>query len=120
MTAGEYVNVFSSVARTATPTAVNVDTGAHRGMVLEIDVTATSATPSITVNINHIGINGTQLLLASAAITTVSTTFLTVYPGLTDVANTVANNILSMETEIEVVHADADSITYSVNAQLIP
>lgn len=58
-------------------------------------------------------------ILASAAITGTGTTVLRVYPGLTAASNLVANDILPSTWRVNLVHADSDSITYSVAAQVV-
>jgi len=114
------VQVLGSEARTASVTA-EASTRGEKGAVVVVDVTAVAATPSITVTIRgKDGSGETWDILASTAITTVSTTVLKVYPGLTAAANTVANDVLPRQWEVAVVAADADEITYSVFAHLIP
>jgi len=61
----------------------------------------------------------TVQVLASAA-RTASTTVLKVFPGLTAAANTVVSDVLPRQWEVSVAHGDADEITYSVFAHLIP
>lgn len=114
--------VLASAARTASPTDVEFDC---RGVLYDvlhliIDVTAVAATPSITVTIQGIDkVSGKDYtILASAAITATGTTVLKVGQGLTAAANTVANDKLPPVWKVDVAHADADSITYSIGGQL--
>ena len=58
-------------------------------------------------------------ILASAAVTAISTTVLRVYPGLVAVANGAISFPLPKTWRVEAVAADADSITYSVTADLM-
>lgn len=113
--------IWPSAARTATPTKADQINYNARGVVVVIDVTAAADTPSIVVTIQGLDpVSGQYYtLLASAAITGISTVVLRVYPGLTAAANLVANGILPRNWAIDVVHADGDSITYSVSADLI-
>jgi hypothetical protein len=116
MAAANILTVFSSVARTTTPTAVDVDMiGAH-GMVVVIDVSAASATPSVVFNVDGYDSlsQKTWTLLDSAAITGTGTTVLRVGPGLTNDANVVADDLIPPAVRIAPVHGDTDSITYTV------
>lgn len=112
---------FASAARTATGNSGDLSNGQHRGLHLVIDATAASATPSVVFTIQGKDETSGQYytILASAAITGVSTTVLRVYPGLTAASNTVANDALPKTWRVLATHADADSITYSVGACLI-
>lgn len=118
----ETVVAFPSAARTATPTAFDyTNKVGYRGMIVCIDATAITATPSVTVTISHIDpVSGKlRTLLASAVIATVSTTFLRIYPGATAAANQAANEILGTRVRIAPAHADADSITYSIAVDFV-
>ncbi len=115
--------VFASAARTADPTPASfVNSDGHRGLHLVIDATAAAATPSVVFTIQGYSGLGDDYytILASAAITGTGTTILRVYPGLTASANVVANDVLPMQWRVIATHGDADSLTYSVNALLIP
>lgn len=119
---GEAATILASAARTATPT---VDTfhvsGDARGLVLVIDATAATATPSVVFTILGVDpVSGkTWTVLASAAVTAVSTTVLRVSPHLTAAANTIAKDLIPSYFTVSVVHGDADSITYTVSAQVV-
>jgi hypothetical protein len=114
--------VYASAARTATPTTFEGQKPPWaRGLVLVIDVTAAAATPSVVFTIQGYSPLGDDAytLLASAAITGTGTTVLRVYPGLTAAANLVASDVLPARWRVTAVHADADSITYSVAALML-
>jgi hypothetical protein len=113
--------VYSSAARTATPTAVTIQTNRVRAMRLVIDATAITATPSVVVTVDAVdSLSGKAVnLLTSAAITAVSTTVLNIGPGLTAAANLAANAHLGDSIRVTCTHGDADSITYTVAAHLI-
>lgn len=119
---GSFV-VLPSLARTATPDTQEFDVQVAEGDALHlvIDVTAIVTTPSITVTISGVDrVSGkTYTVLASAAITTVSTTVLKVGAGLVAAANLVANDVLPPVFRVTVTHGNANSITYSVVGQLI-
>lgn len=115
------VSVFASTARTATHNSADLTNYNGRGLHLVIDVTASSATPSVTFTIQGKDeLSGKYYtLLVSAAITGTGTTVLRVYPGLTAAANLVATDVLPRTWRVLATHADADSITYSVGASVL-
>lgn len=94
----------------------------ERGMHLIINISSLNAgTPQITVTIKGVDpLSGkTYTILASAALASVATTILKVYPALTAASNTVANDILPANWQINVSHNDTQPITYSIGAQLV-
>ena len=117
--------ILSSVARTVT---TNSATQSHesdatlvaRGLHLIIGVTAIVAAPSIVVHIQGLEINAVVFydLLISNAITTVGTTVIKLYPGIQALPNVSANDILPDRWRVQVVHGNANSITYSIVAKL--
>lgn len=118
----EHVGVFPSAPRTAnvnSPDFVN-DEGAV-GLVLVIDVTAASATPSVVFTLE--GKDPTSgkyyTILASSAITAIGTTVLRVHPALTAAANSVAKDMLPRVWRVTATAADSDSLTYSVGASMV-
>jgi len=115
--------ILPSAARTATPTIENfTNSGRYRGMILVIDVTAAADTPSVVFTIQGVMPVSTKkyTILASSAITGTGTTVLRVYPGATAATNAAANDVLPAVWTLSAVHADADSITYSVECHLLP
>ena len=118
----EYVELLASLARTAsvnTPDQVNPG---HRGLHLIIDVTSITLTPSVVPTIQGKDpLSGKYYdLLVGVAIIAIGTTILKVYPGIAASANVAASDILPSIWRVQFVHADADSITYSVAAVLVP
>lgn len=113
--------ILASAARTASTNSADQTNYNGRGVRLSIDVTAVTGTASITVTIkSKDSVSGVySTILASAAISTVSHVELTVYPGLPATANVSANAILSRTWRVEVTNANADSITYSVGADVM-
>jgi hypothetical protein len=111
------VSVFASAARTATPTAAQFS---NKGQSLEvvIDCTARVGASSVVFNLERQDPTSLKwfLILASAAIVAVGTTVLKVSPHLTAAANTVAKDLASGNLRVRPVHANGDSITYSVGA----
>lgn len=112
----EVVELFATEARTATANATSSIRSAQ-GLFL-INVTAASATPSVVFTISGITPDAAGTLytvLASAAITGTGLTVLRVSPHLTAAANTIAKDILPHAIKVAAVHADSDSITYSMH-----
>lgn len=114
--------VFASAERTETAASAVFANARHRGLHLVIDVTAAADTPSVVFTIQGHSPLGDDYytILASAAITGTGTTVLRVFPAATAANNTVANDQLPALWRVNAVHADADAITYSVNAHLLP
>lgn len=112
--------VYASAARTATPTAVEVNTRRFRSLVLVLDATAITSTPSITITIaRKDNLSGKYVdILTSAAIATVSVNTIRVGLGLPATANVSANEALPNVVRITVTHGNANSITYSLSAHL--
>lgn len=111
------ITVFSSLARTATPTPTDFANATWRGCVVTIDVTAADGTPpSVVFTLQGKDpVSGKYYtILASAAITGTGTTVLRVYPGLTASANAVVSDVLPPVFRVNAVHGNAGSITYSV------
>ncbi|HEX6579210.1 MAG TPA: hypothetical protein VF082_12670 [Jiangellaceae bacterium] len=116
--------VYASAARTATPTAATVAVGRYNYLRLVIDVTAITATPSVVCTIDALSpLSGKyHNLLTSAALTESGvpyTRVLQIGPGLPVTANLSANGVLPDTIRITMTHGDADSITYSVAAELM-
>ena len=93
------------------------------GVVLVVNVTAaaTGTTPSVVPTIyGRAGAaNVTWSILAGAPITAVGTYVFKVHDSLTAAANLVANDVIGEYLRIEMAHGNAQSITYSVTAELI-
>ena len=106
--------ILPLAARTATNNSTF--TCATTGGLFIIDVSAVTATPSVVFKIQGMlpDTGNTWDILTSAAITGTGTTILRVYPTLTAAANTIAQDILPQAIRINAIHADTDSITYSV------
>jgi hypothetical protein len=114
------VVLLASAARTTTETSGDLNNPNCRGIRVILDVT-TAGTGSITVTINgrDPASGKYQLLLAGAAVTTVSTNVYLVFPGATAAANAAANNCVPETFQIVVTANNANTITYSVGYQLL-
>lgn len=107
----------AGVGTTTAPYDVNA---AHRGVLVVVNVTAISGTsPTLTVSImGHDPVSDTDFtLLSSAAISTVSETVLTVYPGCIAAANSIANSPLpNVWTLKAVVGGTSPSVTATISS----
>lgn len=114
--------LLASAARTATTVSdyvTNVVNGQQLAVVIDVtDVGEDS--PSITATIQGFDptTGKTWTILASAAISTVSTTVLRVSPHLTASANAIAKDIIPGMFRVSVAHDDADEITYAIGYSL--
>jgi len=119
--ANDNATVLANAARTATISSATFINGNYRGAQFVIDVTAIAATPSVVFSIEGFDALSGQFftLLDSVAIVAVGTTILRVYPGLTAAANLVASDVLPYQWRVTATAADADSMTYSIAANLM-
>lgn len=115
------VQMLPSAARTASQNSHVVgmhadESGAH----IVIDVTAVAATPSVVPTVEgYDSVSGKWYdILVGVAITATGTTVLKVGPGIGAVANGAANDFLPAQWRVAFVAADADSMTYSVAANV--
>lgn len=115
------ITVLASAARTTTTASSDLTNYNNTQAHIVIDVTAASATPSVVCTVQGKDAQSSQYytILASAAITGVSTTVLRVGPALTAAANTIANDFLPRTWRVNCVHGDSDSITYSIGASVV-
>lgn len=90
-------------------------------MKVTIHRTAATASPSVVPTIEgYDEVSGQWVtLLTGAAITGTGTTTLTLYPGVTVSANVAVSDVLPRTWRVTMTAADADSLTYSVGANLI-
>lgn len=118
--------LLESDARTATTNSVvqsplTAATFIPRGAHIIMDVTAIVAAPSVELHIQ--GFEGDEALkfydlLVSVPLVAVDTYVLKIYPGMPGTPNQIANDLLPDLWRVSVVHANANSITYSVVAKL--
>jgi hypothetical protein len=114
-----FVNYLSSAARTATPTVTTINTRGFNFLTVNIEKTASSATPAVTVKIQGYDqvLDDWYDLLASAAITDATANgIITMHVGngVPTTANVAAGLPLPQSVRILPSHADADSLTYQV------
>ena len=110
-----------SAARTAAVTGPDIHQANADGVRVILDVTVDPAAASITVSIQGKDpISGKYYtLLGGAAVAAVGTNVYTIYPSITAVANVSAPNVLPSIFRINVAVADTDSMTYSINYELL-
>ena len=123
--------VLTTAARTATTTSDVYSTQGASGLVVVVDVSAASATPSVVFKVQGVaypeGPTGRKVtwdLIASAAVTGTnavdSPTVLQIHPAIATVANSKVEALVPDKFQVVATHADADSITYTVTAILVP
>lgn len=115
------INLLPSVARTATTNTTVQRNRGHRGVRVHIDCTADPAAASVTFKVQGADtLTGDYYdLLASAAVAATGDTYLLIYPGAAVTSNVSANAVLPPYWRVLATHADADSITYQVTAELL-
>lgn len=115
------ITVLASAARTATTESATQTNQHGQGIHVVIDVTAVTLTPSVVFTIQGFDSASGKWydILSSAAIVAAGTTVLKVFRGATAAPNLAANDQLPAQWRVRAVHADADSITYSVGASLV-
>ena len=114
--------ILASAARTTLQSVTVTNTAGYRGVIIIIDTTVDPAAASITPSITGVSTLGSDdyVMLTGAAIADVGVIVLRVYPGAVAAANVAADNWLPPTWKFKMAVADAASITYSVNAILLP
>ena len=118
------INIVPSAAYTATHTSIVTGNLCGSGLRVKWDVTAASATPSVVLTVlGYNAAENTYTILTSAAVTAVNAaTAVNVYkifPGALAAANLIVNDFLPQKFALVFTHADADSITYSVDIDIL-
>jgi len=113
--------VLASAARTASINSADFTNHNAKGVHIIINVSAIAATPSIVVTIQGKDpVSGNYYdLLVGTAITATGINVIKVYPGIGQIANGAASDLLPRIWRVSIANADADSITYSVGANLV-
>lgn len=117
--AGALVTLAAQAAGTVSQ---DVDNPSSRGILVGINISAVTGSPSLTVTVRGKDYPSGQYytLLASAAITGTGFTLLTIYPGVTAAANSAANLPLPRTFNIEaVVTGAASTITGTISGCLL-
>ena len=119
------VTLLASAARTATTNSSDQTNKSAKGVVVTVDVTAITATPILTPNIqckDEVSGKYENMLTASATITATGTHSYIVYPGVGAASGDivqVAGFPLCRVWRVAITHSDTDSATYSVGAHVI-
>ncbi|HEY6020540.1 MAG TPA: hypothetical protein VIY48_11825 [Candidatus Paceibacterota bacterium] len=116
------VILYPSAARTATPTAQVLYAKSAVGIGVYINATAITSTPSVVVTIDgYDPASATWYnILTSAAIATVSTKRMIIYPTIAAVANLSVATVIPDTIRVVMTHGNANSITYSVGLDWMP
>lgn len=115
---------LESAARTATPSVATYRNPGFKGVHVIVDVTALSATPSVVVKVEGQDPATEEFyeILSGTAITDVTGTgtyVFKVYPGIEPSPGAAASDGIPKFWRVRPVHADADSITYSVGVNYL-
>lgn len=119
--ANKVKRLLPAAARTATVATPDQRNAEHRGVLVHINTTAVTSTPSVVFTVQGKDpLTGDYYdLLVSVAVVAVGDTYLRVYPGATAANNTIANLALPSTWRVNCVHGNANSITYEVTADLL-
>ena len=117
----QYVGVFPSAARTTAVASMDIRNDEGTGLIVVIDATAKGTAPAVTFTIQGKNpVSGKYYnILASTAVSTVSTIVLRVHPELTAATNSIAKDMLPAVWRVDVTVGNADSLTYSVGASIV-
>jgi len=112
---------LASAARTATTNSADFTNFNAKGLHAIIDVSAVTATGSITPIIQGKDpVSGNYYdILQGLPITTVGTNVIKVFPGISAIVNASANDLLPRTYRLRVTHLNAVSMTYSVGGALV-
>lgn len=116
-----YKTLFESTARAvAQAYSITVEDPYAKAVHIIINVTSVTATPSVVPTIDGYDFTSGAWynILTGNAITATGTTVLKISPEITASANASAKDILPREWRLQMTHADTDSITYSVGANI--
>ena len=107
---------FASAARTATPTAVEIDVADNvTNAEILVVTSAIGAAPSTTINLEEQDDTGAwSVILASAAIVAVGQVRMLLGPDIAAAANVAAQCVLPRKLRVRPVHGNANSHTYSI------
>ena len=112
---------LASAARTASVNSADFTNVNCKGLHLIINITTIVATPTVIFSIQGKDpVSGVYYdILKTTSLNSTGRTVLKVYPGIGQIVNAAASDILPRTWRVEVVNFDADSITYSVGAQMV-
>jgi len=124
------ITVLSSASRITTTNSADFanlgETVNIRGAYLTFDITDVMTTPLITLSVkakDYVSGNYESVFVAATGVTTIGTHTYLIYPGIGAAAHDVdqiQSYPLPLQWRVTVEHQDADPITYSVGALLVP
>jgi len=118
------VTVLASAERTATTDGPDMTNRGARGVMVTLDVTAITDTPSLVLKIQAKDpvSEKYETLLEAAAVTATGTHSFVVYPGVTATDDVVeaSSLVLPQTWRVRVEAADADAATYSIGGCYLP
>jgi hypothetical protein len=122
---GGIIQLLASAARTAAIQSEEVkNAGEYRGILLIIDATALAATPGVTPNIqayDPVSAAWYTVWTAAAAISATGDYTYLLYPGASGGNMTEVDAIpIPIWWRLSMTVADADSLTYSATAHMLP
>jgi hypothetical protein len=114
------VLILASAAYSATNTGADLTNLNCRGVVVTVDITTVgTATWTIAIQGKDPVSGKYNTLLTSAALAANATTMLTLYPGLTAIANVTVSGVLPITWRIVATLGGSGNITGSIGAVLI-
>lgn len=112
--------IFASAARTTNQTSADIVNDGYEGIEICLDLTAFTTAASLTLAYQEwIAGKGYVQLVVGTALTAVGQSFIRVFPGMPDTANTARNTFAPKQWRIVVVHGNGNSHTYSATAKLL-
>lgn len=117
--------ILGSEARTATATSGTITNAVGLGMILKLDVTAVTATPNLSAIAVEMAVGSGWLKVyewTGLTIATVSKSAFLLYPGAASAGSWTAaplQGVCPRTFRVVVTHDDADSITYSLDAEFV-
>lgn len=119
----QYVKLLPELARTATPAQqqVNGDNADIDALIVILDVTAVTATGTLTVKIEGVDpqTDDAYTILQGAAVSATGVYVYRVHPNLPAAANLVAQDVVPTRVRVTVAHGNAVSMTYSLTAEFL-
>lgn len=110
---------FASLSRGIGTYTFTAPPATTKGIIVFIKTTSFSG-GTLTVSIFNVSSSGiTASFLTSAALTTNTTTVMRIYPGLLAVANSIANDVLTGQPQVQAV-VTGGSVTFSIDYTLVP
>jgi hypothetical protein len=106
--------VVPSGSYTTTQTSPIIENFGCKGVRTCLNIPSSPGSGTVTVSINEIDANGnSNTLLSSAALSTAGNYYLTVYPSITAVANSIAQNAVGQAVQI-VAASNGTSLKFAV------